>query len=313
MYNKKNICKKIMIYIVFATNLIHGFGLVDFAKTCAGLGTVLLAAGATAAGIDWLTKLTDAQLIDKVRHDLHSIKKNNEYYISLFKQHLRWDRYNQTVRHDVLQVLSEQFLYDIASTNDTRYGQPFPSSVVQDCSQLEQDISLLLQRIEEIQRRAVLTEQDRYNLSAMRVLTEQLVSVQEELGLLKDYITKHISYFNLAQCGWQVNKLYTADFEVYNLYKYDQYNLLSNLDSIIHTKYKYTNFIYILYVEDLEATINNLLFSRNNVAYNYTGMITWVNQCIDQLRCIRSIVDNRYQLQILERDRLHLAQRRVAF
>lgn len=298
---------------MFPTHLMHGFGLVDFAKTCAGVGTVLFAAGAAAVGIDWLTKLTDVQLIDKARSDLHTTVQNNQYYIGLFKQHLHWDRYNQFVRNEILQTVSEQFLYEIASVYYTKYGQPFPSVVVQDCNQLEHDLALLLQRIDDIQRRSVITEQERYNLSTMRTLVEQLVGIQEELGLLKDYLTKHLSYFNLAQSGWQVNKLYNGDFEIYNLYKYDQYNVLSNLDSIICKKYNYTHFAYILYVDDLEAAINNLLSARNNVLFNYTGMITWVNQCIDQLRCIRSIVDNRYQLQLLERDRLHNAQRRVTF
>lgn len=312
MYSKKNIYKKFLIYTtIFGSNIVHGFDLAKFAKICAGFGAACAAVGAAAAGVDWLMTLTDDKLIEKVKNDLNDIIEHNKDYVTLFKKHLNWDRYSLTVRREVLNTFSECFLYDIAFANDTKYGQPLPTIVVQDNSLLEGDVKLLLQRIDDIQSRRVITEQERYNLGSMRLLLEQALVMQEELLLLKDYLTKHVSYFNLAQCGWLVNKAYNVDFELYNLYKFDQYNLLQSLDPIIYKKYNYTHFAYIAYAEDIDVTINKLLSARNHAAFNYSSMIAWVNQCIDQLKRIRIVIENRYQLQLLERDRLHIAQHRI--
>jgi hypothetical protein len=293
--------------------MMHSFDLSQFGKICAGVGTVLVAAGAAAVGVDWLVSPTDEQLINRVKKDCEIIINNNKDYVSLFKRMLSWHSYNSSVRYQVMSELSEAFLYEIARLYDSSHGQPFPALVIQDCATLEKDMKLLLQHIDDIHNQQFLTENQRYNLSIMRMLVEQIIGLQEELALLKDYIVKHTSYFSLAECGWSVNKTYGTDFELYDLHKYDQYRLLQKLDTLIYKKYNYNTFSYISYVEDVESTINRLLYARNRAAFNYVGMISWIDQCIEKLRFIRSMVENRYQLQMLERERVYLEQRVVIF
>lgn len=303
MYNKMSICKKLSLYTVLSMNIVYSFSFNEFGKVCATIGAGLVVAGATALGVDWLTTFTDKELIDKVKNDLVLLGASREY-VALFKNSLGWNRYSSFVRRDVLNNLSEEFLYAIACANDAKYRDPFPSGVIRDCELIEKDLSFLLKRIDEIQGRQFITEDERYTVIEMRRLVDQVITFQEELGLLKDYLLKHASYFNLAQCGWQANKMYKTDLDLYERYKYDQYTLLQNLDLVICQKYKYARFPYVSYVEDLDSTLSRLLYARNYVAFNYTGMLTWVNQCIDQLRCVRASIENPYQMQLLERDRL---------
>lgn len=310
---KKNIYGKIIVCILFPMNMIYSLDLSQVGKICAGVGTFLVAAGAAAVGVDWLISPTDEQLINRVKQDCDIIISNNKEYVVLFKRMLYWDKYSQSVHREVLNNLCEMFLYEIARLNDSAYGQTFPTIVIQHCAALEKHVKSLLQRIDNMQRQQFLTEQERYHLSVMRTLVEQIIGLQEELGLLRDYIIKHTSYFALAECGWAVHKKYNAELELCDLYKYDQYRLLQKLDALIYKKYNYNAFAYISYVEDIESTIGKLLYVRNRSAFNYAGMITWVDQCIDQLRFIRAAIENRYQLQMLERERMYIAQKLGGF
>jgi len=312
MYKKNCFYSKILTLLLFSVQAVYSFDLNQFGKICAGIGTVLLA-GATAVGVDWLISPTDEQLINRVKQDCDVIINSDRDYISLFKRMLGWQTYGASVRYQVMNELSENFLYEIARLYDSCYGQPFPAIISEHCVTLERDVKLLLQHIDHIQSQQFLTETQRYHLSAMRMLVEQITGLQEELYLLRDYLVKHKSYFSLAECGWSVNKKYGLDFELYALHKYDHYRLLQKLDALIYKKYNYNTFAYISYVEDVESTVNRLLYARHHVAFNYSGMIAWVDQCVEQLRFIRTIVDSRYQLQLLERERLYIEKRIVPF